>query len=118
MNGDFLFALEIKALLCHPQVKRQADPQALADLLSFGYVPGPATLFANIYKVLPSDWLLCENGRLHEECYWDYTFGPTEQRPIEEHIRGICQHVHRAVEERMIADVPVGTLLRSGGIDP
>jgi asparagine synthase (glutamine-hydrolysing) len=116
VNGDLLFASEIKSLLIHPQVKRQVDLQALADYLSVRYVPGPATLFAHIYKVLPGTWLLCENGKLREECYWNYTFAPTEHRPVEEYIQGIQQHVQRAVEERMIADVPVGALL-SGGVD-
>jgi asparagine synthase (glutamine-hydrolysing) len=31
-------------------------------------------------------------------------------------MRGIKQHIHRAVEERMMADVPVGSML-SGGVD-
>lgn len=116
VDGDIIFASEIKSLLCHPRVKRQADPQALADFLSVRYVPGPATLFANIYKVQPGHWLLCENDTLREECYWDFTFGKTEQRPIQEYIQGIRQHVRRAVEERMMADVPLGALL-SGGVD-
>jgi asparagine synthase (glutamine-hydrolysing) len=115
-NGGLVFASEIKSLLAHPAVKREADPQGLADFLSVRYVPGPATLFANIYKVLPGHWLLCENGSVREQCYWDFTFGPTQQRPIEEYIAGIRQHVHRAVEERMMADVPVGAML-SGGVD-
>ena len=116
VNGSLLFGSEIKSLLFHPDVKRKADTQALADFLSVRYVPGPATLFANIYKVLPGHWLLYENDTLREECYWDYTFGQTEKRPIEEYMQGIRQHVHRAVEERMIADVPVGAFL-SGGVD-
>ncbi len=116
VEGDMLFASEIKSLLCHPRVKRAADTQALADFLSVRYVPAPATLFAGIYKILPGHWLLCENGTVRQECYWDYTFGPTEQRPIEEYLSGIRQHVHRAVEERMMADVPVGAML-SGGVD-
>jgi asparagine synthase (glutamine-hydrolysing) len=116
VNGNVIFGSEIKSLLYHPDVKRQADPQALADFLSVRYVPGPATLFANVFKVLPGHWLLCEQNALREECYWDYTFSQTEPRPIEEYIQGIRQHVRRAVEERMIADVPVGALL-SGGVD-
>ena len=116
VNGDIIFGSEIKAILGHPQVKREADTQALADFLSVRYVPAPATLFANIYKVLPGHWLLYEDGKIREECYWDYTFGKTEERPIEEYIRGIKEHVHRAVEERMMADVPVGSML-SGGVD-
>ena len=116
VHGDFLFASEIKSLLHDPRIKREVDLQALADFLSVRFVPAPATLFANIYKVLPGHWLLYEDGNLREECYWDYTFAPTEHRPISEYIQGIRQHVRRAVEERMIADVPVGTLL-SGGVD-
>ncbi len=116
VNGNVIFGSEIKSLLYHPDVKRQADPQALADFLSVRYVPGPATLFANVFKVLPGHWLLCEHDALREECYWDYTFGQTERRPIEEYIQGVRLHVRRAVEERMIADVPVGAFL-SGGVD-
>ena len=116
VNGNLLFGSEIKSLLYHPDVNRKADTQALADFLSVRYVPGPATLFANIYKVLPGHWLLYENSTLREECYWDYTFGQSDNCPIEEYMQGIRQHVHRAVEERMIADVPVGAFL-SGGVD-
>ncbi len=116
VDGDFFFASEIKALLGHPRVRREPDVQALADFLSIRYVPAPATLFANIYKLRPGHWLLYEHGAIRETCYWDYTFSQTEQRPIEEYIHNIKQHIYRAVEERMIADVPVGALL-SGGVD-
>src|SRR5262249_35407494 len=114
--GGLAFASEIKALLLCPGVRRQADPQAIADFLSVRYVPGPETLFANIYKLPPGHWLLFENGTVREECYWDFSFAETERRPVEEYISGIRQHVRRAVEERMMADVPVGVLL-SGGVD-
>lgn len=110
------FASEIKALLACPGVRREADPQAIADFLSVRYVPGPSTLFAGIRKVLPGHWLLYENGTVHDECYWDFSFRETERRPDREYIAGIQQHVHRAVEERMMADVPVGAML-SGGVD-
>src|SRR5438128_1210703 len=101
VNGDLLFASEIKSLLFDPRVKRQVDLQALADFLSVRYVPGPATLFANIYKVQPGHWLLCEHDTLREECYWDFAFTESEieRRPVAEYIRGIRQHIYRAVEE-------------------
>jgi asparagine synthase (glutamine-hydrolysing) len=115
--GDrFLFASEIKALLLDPRVKREVNPQALADFLSVRYVPGPATLFANIFKVQPGHWLLCEHGAIRTDCYWDFAFTGTEHLPEEEYLQGIRQHIHRAVEERMMADVPLGALL-SGGVD-
>jgi asparagine synthase (glutamine-hydrolysing) len=119
VGGDLLFASEIKALLFDPRVQRQVDMQAMADYLSVRYVPGPATLFANIYKVQPGYWLLFEKDTVRSECYWDFAFGESEEskeRPVEEYARGIRQHISRAVEERMVADVPVGALL-SGGVD-
>ncbi len=116
VNGNFIFASEIKSLLCHPQVRREVDIQALSDFLSVRYVPAPATLFANIYKVPPGHWLLYENGTIQQQCYWDFTFGSIEPRPIKHYLNGIRAHISRAVEERMMADVPVGALL-SGGID-
>ncbi|MGH2361270.1 MAG: asparagine synthase (glutamine-hydrolyzing), partial [bacterium] len=116
VNGDLVFASEIKALLAHPRVKREADVQAMADFLSVRYVPAPATLFANIYKVMPGHWLLYENATVRQESYWDYTFSPTPPGSIDDCLRGIKAHVYRAVEERMRADVPVGAML-SGGVD-
>lgn len=118
VDGDLQFASEIKSLLFDPRVKRQVDPQALADFLSVRYVPGPATLFANIYKVQPGHWLLCENNGFREHCYWDFTFdqGKNGYRSVEVTLEEVRLHIHRAVEERMMADVPVGALL-SGGID-
>ena len=119
VDGDLLFASEIKALLCDPRVVRQADLQSLVDFLSVRYVPGPATLFKNIYKVQAGHWLLYEEGKTREECYWDFSFAPLERRqphPTATYLDGIRQHVWRSVEERMISDVPVGALL-SGGVD-
>ena len=116
VDGNLVFASEIKSLLCHPQVKRRADVQALADFLSVRYVPGPATLFANISKVLPGHLILFEDGEIKEHCYWDFTFGKTEDHPVEDYIQGIRQHINRAVEERLMADVPLGAML-SGGVD-
>ncbi|GCE17405.1 asparagine synthase (glutamine-hydrolyzing) [Dictyobacter kobayashii] len=116
LNGNIVFGSEIKAILGHPAVKREVDVQAMADFLSVRYVPAPATLFKNIAKVKPGHWVLFENETMREECYWDFSFKKTEKHSIPEYLDGIKQHVHRAVEERMMADVPVGAML-SGGVD-
>lgn len=117
--GDLLFASEIKALLCDMRVARQVDLQSLADFLSIRYVPGPATLFKNIYKVRAGHWLLYEGTEVREECYWDFSFEPLarcQPQPTAFYVDGIRRHIRRSVEERLIGDVPVGALL-SGGVD-
>ncbi|MGH2506606.1 MAG: asparagine synthase (glutamine-hydrolyzing) [Ktedonobacteraceae bacterium] len=121
VGGDVLFASEIKALLCDPRVPRQVDLQALSDFLSVRYVPGPATIFKDIYKVQPGYWLLYEQQTVRAECYWDFTFEPLAQQPRVfpaslTYLPGIRRHIQRAVEERLIGDVPLGAFL-SGGVD-
>jgi asparagine synthase (glutamine-hydrolysing) len=118
-GGDLLFASEIKAFFSDPRVLRQVNAQALADYCSIRYVPGPATLFQHIYKVQPGHWISYDGANWQEECYWDFAFETLETRqpyPTATYLQGIRQHIQRAVEERLIGDAGVGTLL-SGGVD-
>jgi asparagine synthase (glutamine-hydrolysing) len=114
-GGALVFGSEIKALLAHPHVRREVDAQAMVDYLSIRYVPAPATMFAGIAKIRPGHVILYERETLREERYWDYTFRP-ERRPVEEDLEAIRSHVRRAVEERLMGDVPIGAML-SGGVD-
>lgn len=119
IGGDILFASEIKALFCDARVPRQVDLQSLSDFLSVRYVPGPATMFKDIYKVQPGYWQSYERGTWRSECYWDFSFEPLAQHQIlslDTYLHGIRQHVWRAVEERLMGDVPLGAFL-SGGVD-
>ena len=47
-DGLFLFASEIKALLCHPAVSRELDWEAFHHYLAFGYTPADRSIFAGI----------------------------------------------------------------------
>src|SRR5262249_6369602 len=48
--------------------------------------------------------------------YWDFTFHPDRSRSVADHLDAIRAHVTRAVEERLIGEVPMGAFL-SGGVD-
>ena len=48
-----LFASEMKALLCDPDLSRELDLDALGRYLALGYVPGTATAVRAIRKVRP-----------------------------------------------------------------
>src|SRR6185312_9009928 len=59
--GDtLLFGSEIKSLLLHPAVDVALDETALELYLSLQYVPGPRTLFRNIYKLPAGHLIVCE----------------------------------------------------------
>lgn len=52
----FVFASEIKAVLAHPSVRRELDPEALPAYLTFGYVPTPRTFYAGVLSLPPATY--------------------------------------------------------------
>ena len=52
-NRQFLFASEIKSILECPGLKVSPDLEAVWKYSTYRYVPGPATLFSGIRKLLP-----------------------------------------------------------------
>ena len=68
------FGSEIKAILADPSVPRGVRPEIVDRFLTFLYLPGPDTTFANIYKLSPGHYLLARNGQVKVEQYWDLKF--------------------------------------------
>src|SRR6185369_15377997 len=61
-NGRFLaIASEVKALLEISEVPREVDPAALDMYLALRYVPGPRTMFKNIYRLQPGHRLVADD---------------------------------------------------------
>jgi asparagine synthase (glutamine-hydrolysing) len=116
-DGRISFGSELKALLACPWIEAEPDMSNMAELLAFGYVPNPRTLYRGIRQVPPASVLIYgADGVETERRYWD--------APPAEHGRGtghpepdrIAALLEEATKRRMIADVPLGALL-SGGID-
>ncbi len=120
----FLFASEIKALLAHKDLPRlsrfSADsPHALAEYLSFGYVPAPATAFRGIKMLEPAASLQIDlAGAVNTRRYW--TLGalapPDPAAKAQTCIGELRDKLDEAVKLRLISDVPLGAFL-SGGLD-
>ncbi|MCH8806864.1 MAG: asparagine synthase (glutamine-hydrolyzing) [Planctomycetes bacterium] len=112
----FRFGSEIKAILEDERVRRRPSRQALHDFLTFNYIPGPQTAFEGIGEVSPAHCMTIESdGRVTTRRYWDL---PAEDDAIDEShaITQAAELMDRAVQRRLIADVPIGVLL-SGGMD-
>ncbi len=63
-RDSLLFASEIKSLLELPEVPREVDETALGLYLSQRYVPGPRTMFKNIFKLQPGHLMVVESGHV------------------------------------------------------
>jgi asparagine synthase (glutamine-hydrolysing) len=116
-GGLFLFASEIKALLCHPAVSREVDLDAFHHYLAFGYTPGERSVFAEIAKLPPAHIAMLRQGDLNVRGYWRLPAGqggqPTSRQETAARVRRILRD---AVTDRLESDVPLGVFL-SGGID-
>jgi asparagine synthase (glutamine-hydrolysing) len=119
-GSRFIFASEIKAILCDPEVGRELDPQALDLYLTLNYIPAPWTIFRNIRKLLPGHFLLFEKNTLSTVKYWDIEEIDHGQAPFTEDAAEQKKHLRTlltdSVRRRLIADVPLGAFL-SGGVD-
>ncbi|MFC1648866.1 asparagine synthase (glutamine-hydrolyzing) [Nanoarchaeota archaeon] len=110
----FIFSSEIKAIL-ETGVKREIDKDALNNYLTYKFSLGPKTLFKNIYKLQPGHYLILKDGKLEVSQWYDLNYKVTD-KPKDYYIKGIRKRLDKAVERRLVADVPLGAFL-SGGID-
>jgi asparagine synthase (glutamine-hydrolysing) len=132
-GGRFLFASEIKAILQDEGVKRELDPKALADYLTYHYIPFPETIFKGIKKLEPGHVMtveLVESSQqvkpaqlakpsqltLSVEKYWDITYSPDYSLSENDWVEALQEKLLEAVRIRLISEVPLGAFL-SGGID-
>ncbi len=122
--GRFLFASELKALARLPGFSPAIHRGALALLLRHNYVPGPWSIYHDIYKLPPGSLLELgdPSDRPTPRPYWSLEEAVARaaedpfRGPIDEATDALERLVADAVRRRMIADVPLGAFL-SGGID-
>lgn len=114
----FLFASELKALLCCRTLQRTIDPIALHQTLAYLWTPAPRTMLREVRKLEPGSALLVSNGRICR--HWSYYTIPYRGErncdSFEESAEDLAAKVRSAVRRQLVADVPVGAYL-SGGLD-
>jgi asparagine synthase (glutamine-hydrolysing) len=116
-EGKLIFASEPKVLLEHPSVETEINTDALRSFLSFDYVPAPASIYKNIYKLPAAHLLILENGEVKTRRYWNLTFHKNGNTPtIEKAASELRELLADAVRMQLVSDVPLGILL-SGGVD-
>jgi len=115
LGGTFLFASEIKALRCHPDLPAEPDGAALTHYLAFGITPSDRSLFQAVEKLPPAHVGVWERGVLSISRYWAPRPAPAPAT-FEEAAAETRERLREAVRLRLESDVPVGVFL-SGGID-
>ena len=115
-NDTFVFASEPKALLADSAVPAEPDPEAIHHFLTYGYVPGPWSAFRHLRKLPPAHYLVVGDGRTETTRYWSLAYRPKRRGSEAELAAELDELLGRAVERRLVSDVPLGAML-SGGLD-
>ena len=126
LGRSFVFGSELRALRRHPDFDDELDRDAVGELVAYGCVPQPLSVYRKVRKLPPG----CRLSVVAEHApwgpapvaYWSARavaeaaegngFGGSYESALDEldaRLRGV-------VAERMVADVDLGALL-SGGID-
>ena len=132
-GNAIVFASEMAAIMAAPGFERTVSRDALALYLRYAAVPAPATIFQDAWQLAPAT---CVTFSMQTppaavaevlggaRRYWDAAeiaiVGEATARSAPANdataIASIASALGIAVEERLVADVPVGAFL-SGGID-
>ena len=120
----FLFGSELKALKVHPSFAAEVNRDALCLFVRLGYIPAPYSIYNGIFKLQPGRLLTVSLGRREPvtEVYWSLVDvaasgvrSPLVASP-DEVVNELEVLLKSAVNQQMVADVPLGAFL-SGGID-
>ena len=121
--GLFVFSSELRALLSGGIVPRKLNKNSLPDYLRYQTVHAPDTIIEGVNMLLPGHSMLLQNSQLTINCYWDLiekSTDPKLEKKSKMDYSEVCKNVNtlltKAVERRLVADVPFGAFL-SGGID-
>lgn len=116
VGSDIHFGSELKAILPHPGISRELDPDGLSAYLSCNYIPGPHTLVSGTEKLPPGTWLSWEAGRITTGTYWRLQMRPDRSITLDAAKEELDDLLRKSVREHLLSDVPLG-VWSSGGLD-
>ena len=129
VDGAFLFASEVRALLASGCVPPRLSNEALATYLLFGSVSEPTTLVEGVFSLPPGHRVTILAGdpieAFEPKPYWNVArvlekqaetgiASPNSQAPRVSPPLQVRSLLEDAVRSHLIADVPVGVFLSSG----
>ena len=118
-EDKLFFASEMKSMLALG-VPRKLDYVALSHYLQLNYIPGPASIFKGVKKLLPGHYLFIKDGKVVGKRWYKIPYDPKKaaknKLSYEQQQKKLVDLMDEAVQRRLVADVPLGAFL-SGGID-
>lgn len=112
----FICGSELKALMEYPHLSREIDDAALSSYLETMYVPAPLSIFRSVKKLEPGHQIRLDERGLQIRAFWRPAIAVDRKLDERAAIEGLRSLLSQSVQDKLIADVPLGVFL-SGGID-
>jgi len=117
LDGELLFASELKPILQLGRVPRALDWEAVRHLFTFLVTPPAQSIVQGVKKLEPARVATARDGSsLRIQRYWDVEFEPARNASEGELVERLRALLDESVALHQVSDVPVGAFL-SGGID-
>jgi asparagine synthase (glutamine-hydrolysing) len=117
LGGDFWFASEARALLRHPDARRELDRVALAEYFVTWANPSGRSSFEGIRELPPGCWMRVDDRAVEPpRRWWDLDFSSEAEGSEDDLLQQLRELLDDSVRIRMRADVPVAVYI-SGGLD-
>lgn len=124
VNGQFVWASDVRAIRALPGMNNEIDRRVLLLYLKYGYIPAPYTIYKGIYKLEPgcilataypfNEWKISKYYNIAQVASYgqSHLFTGSETEAYER----LEILLKDALRGQMLSDVPLGAFL-SGGID-
>lgn len=112
-DGEFMFASEIKAMLVHPNFKKELNKELLGPYLMFSYTPTTETFFKKVYRLDAGSSLVYQRGKVDEYPYFELSF-PEKKESMTTSVKRIQDVMQDSVQKHLLSDVEIGSFLSSG----
>jgi len=118
-NDDkFVFASEMKAMLAMG-IPKLLDHVSLSVYLHLNYIPGPWSIFEQVYRLEPGNWMKISRKGVETKEYYGIEPDLVKDLTVSDYEKAkekLREKLTESVRKRLVADVPLGAFL-SGGID-
>jgi asparagine synthase (glutamine-hydrolysing) len=118
-NNVLAFSSEIRSLLASDLIPKKLDENNLVDYLRYQIVHAPNTIVKGVKMLMPGHCIKAVNEKITLHNYWNITkniSNASDGKSYTEVCKDVNSLLTKAVERRLVADVPFGAFL-SGGID-
>jgi len=116
VDGLFMFASEAKQFLQHEGFVPELNPAAVNLMFTYRTIPGTATMFKGVTKLLPGHMIVHQHGSMAIKKFWNIEDTQAAPATEEAYAARLRELLEEAVKIRLMSEVPLGAYL-SGGLD-